>query len=354
MAYSGGKKIYDYYSSQKGKKPLTAKSKRKHKRRSPPVKSTRKKAKKHDVLVGKQISRQGNIPGTVSAFKGRRVKPPRGFDRLVTKMTRPQWDFLDQSGNMEAGYNLQGAYDLYDMLSYNDLSRVLVSAGGGTSDTSKSTTQRVYVEHVQQKWMYTNQTNSVVHMDIYDVRTKKNLHLTGTGQRKPMSDFFGTGLKEESGSSTDWTKRWGVTPGDSLYFKKHCKVVGKVHVTLGPGEVHEHSVFYPIKRMFDGNTLKGLTAGDGVPGWTRWTCAIVYGAAGNQTDAMPANRQLYGLTAPDIDWVMFQKIRFRSLNIDESQWWASATTFTMTHANVMDEMSGVSAAETSAGPINVL
>lgn len=317
----------------KGIKRHLKKPKRTHKKREEP----------------RQISRGASIPGTISKFTERHKKP-RGYGRLITKMSQPQYYQKVGGGNINAAYNKQGLQDLLAVFDYTDLSTIYAACGGVSSDTASAATQRVFMEHCQQTWYMTNQTNTVVHIDLYDLRSKKVTDLLASGYRMPFTDYATKGLQQEQGTAvTNPLDNLGCTPGMSKWFNKKFQIMKKVHIILGPGQTHEHRSFQQVNRQFDASILRGLATGDGIPGWTRWISTISYGSATNDS----TTKTNFGTSLVDVDLVYTLKYRYRYLELDTTTYTRSNALGAVTHAAVADIMSGLITTEQTAGPQTV-
>lgn len=264
-----------------------------------------RKGSKLNVEITAQKREFANAPGTISKFVQRHPKP-RGYARLITKLSQPEWRHQTASGNFSQGAgNQQYVADLQPLFSATDLTNIYSVSGGSLTQGNNARTLRVLVEHVYGSVTFTNASNAVTVVHVYDTMFKKK---QGSGQTF-VSPFVTANLamQDEQGSvASNPINVYGMKPGDSLSYRDRCKTLGHTQIMLGPGETHKHQFFFQVNKVLNAYELQDSTSGP-VNGWTRWISVIANGTPGDY-NAGGANVELSPLS---VYWASEYRYRWR-------------------------------------------
>lgn len=200
--------------------------------------------------------------GSTSTFN-----PPAGRITLSTKMIASasainDWTFnmpirIDSSGGVQTQYSVLYA-DQYPFQTLFNRMQV--------NDISGNNARRLLARNMYGEITFTNCTNSVLYVQLYDVMSKRELTSTSSVQAPVINPHtaWQSGLAL-IGNSNPGASMVGTYPTKVPNFRDYWKVCKVTKHMLSPGEVHKHKVYYKINKIIPqtrvdkANRYAGLT-----------------------------------------------------------------------------------------------
>lgn len=182
---------------------------------------------------------------------------------------------------------------------------VRTNAQGGVAPPPGWKTTKFVVEKLVMKQELKNQTNSAVHLTLYDCVLRSGIDVNALDT--PLNMWF-NGMADQNESGVDATggvgtiNNVGLTPFRSKRFTKNWRVFSTKRLVLHPGHTHIHTTrvaprnSWSLDMDFTGNT-GGADLVKMIPGVTTCTFAVVYGTICN--DATATGNVGYGPAAVD-------------------------------------------------------
>lgn len=178
------------------------------------------------------------------------------------------------------------------MIQKNDL-------GTLTSLVGTNPTTQFYLDGVTQYATFTNMSNALLNLDIYEV-------LCRTQTSQGPEDAFKEGLKDEGGGTTA-TNNYGVVPYQSKRFCQQYKIRKRYHVEIPEGGSHRHISSYRINKYW--TTAKfDSTESDVYQAY--WTRGIMYVHYGQPTNDQTTPTQV-GIGPTALDLIIKRDYSFR-------------------------------------------
>lgn len=188
------------------------------------------------------------------------------------------------------------------MLNYigQDLLRDTLTPGSALTDSIGTQTQpgllvqKFVIPMIECKHEIKNQTNTLVHVSVYDIVLRETQAITPD----PLGDIL-TGLAmERTGASSTRTSvnALGVTPFQSSLFCKRWKVIRSTTLAIPAGSTHIHTTMNRPRKMFSfdddtsltisGNTHGGAGSQKAYQGYTTMASMVrIWGGTVDQSDA---------------------------------------------------------------------
>jgi len=180
-----------------------------------------------------------------------RFSPPAGRITLSTKTIASasainDWTFnipwrLDSSGGVQTQVSLLYC-DQYPMQTLFNRMQV--------NDISGNNARRLLVRNMYGEITFTNCTNSVLYVNLYDVMCKRDLTSDSAQQQAVINPHtaWQSGLAL-IGNSNPGASMVGTYPSKVPYFRDNWKICKVTKHMLSPGEVHKHKVFYKVNKI---------------------------------------------------------------------------------------------------------
>lgn len=171
---------------------------------------------------------------------------------------------------------------------------------------------KVLLEECQAKCLFTNQTNDVVRMTLYDILPRRDIN---NGSYTPPSAAWVTGDAATAGGASAYTYA-GSTPFQTPAFTKLWEVVKVTNVDLHTGGHHVHNIMYKPKCMMDKQTFteNGGSANIAYKNLTGFTMVVIHGLPVNGTSGTNIS-----LAATAIDCAVVRQYKFRVFESSVSQ-----------------------------------
>lgn len=211
---------------------------------------------------------------------------------------QPSSTWVDAYGSaavVSAG--VQGVANLYGVNTPFDFKTLGITTNG-----------KLLVEAVHVKVSITNQQNSNVFIDLYDIEARDDTTYLENTVYTPLAAFA-------SGMPAGDAGKYGVTPFDSDAFTQTYKVnkITKLNLASGETAVHEGSIkqaaLFTKGRDAQYSTSAGRDIGN-FKGWTKWTMMIIKGPASD------ADNTTVGPLSAKVDFIVEKRYRFQTISAD--------------------------------------
>lgn len=208
------------------------------------------------------VKAKENRGGSESTFTlVRKIKNPvvRKLNKNLTKMfaTVNNSAILTQNAGLQGVSTVTSCFGNVDLIQISNAT--LNQQFGGLTPTGYKTLQ-VLLESVECECIYTNNTNAVTRMMLFDIIPKRDIYTT-SGDPSDPTVAWNVGLQHEiTGATANQHQIVGAMPFDSALFTQFFTIKRITHVTLAPGQTHHHRIkfapnkFYNMERVEVGNT----------------------------------------------------------------------------------------------------
>ncbi|AXH77389.1 MAG: putative capsid protein [Cressdnaviricota sp.] len=303
-AYGNYRKRRSYKKKPYGKKAAYKKSTKvatKRKTIKVPIMGPKKIATSHWRSTGGSLSGKSKQPKGIAVGKS-----------VFTRSVCGRIEGADASGPQASGL-LGVAYPRSDLMYIQ----------ASMSDTINSSVQtrsgfenQVYLKTCIVNHLITNQNNSNVFIDLYDIVARQDQGLSPEITSQPVITtpleawVNGLAISGSNAFSNVATQAFtapassslGVTPSMSSQFNSLYKVLKKTNLCLAPGETIEHSQFHKPNYNFrysktHGEETTGTLEEAYVKNLTCFTLLVVHGQPGDLTDDGSV-----GMTIPEVNW----------------------------------------------------
>nr|WAE42474.1 MAG: capsid protein [Cressdnaviricota sp.] len=261
------------YSTRRTSLNSTRTHNRRHKKPAKPSKPSK--------LTQKIGPLQRDGPVSTSYFhwptKMKKVKLPRSLIHTEAPLNYVQ----NSSARLDCGVGLQAvstiANGLPGMFTKNDMISLFAQAaianisGGGTS-VQNPVTQKIHIRDIHMELLFSNATNDVVHLMIYDCVCRRDI-ASGAFYQPSLAWQQGA---TDAGVSTDWSVV-GSTPFSVPGFTEFWEIEKITDVDLHTGGHHKHKTSFQPFCVIN-NEIVG--AGGNTPAWgklTRYSMVVVHG-----------------------------------------------------------------------------
>lgn len=147
----------------------------------------------------------------------------------------------------------QGCATVTTCFGFDDINRIQLSTlqqqYGGTTPTGYKTL-KVLLESVECECIYTNNTNAVCRLLLFDIIPKRDIYVDTGGNPIDPVQAWAQGLQHE-GSGTNANEVLGSMPFNSALFCQYFTVKRIVHITLAPGQTHHHRIKFVPNAFFN-------------------------------------------------------------------------------------------------------
>lgn len=208
--------------------------------------------------------------------------------------------------------NTQAVSSILSRYNGSDLSTMLAQAASLIPTFATNTNYKVYMDHVIENTMITNQTNDVVKLLLYECIPRRDIT---SSTYSPANNAWTAGDTASSGGAATVNSP-GSTPFQTPGFTKMWKVVKVTAINLHSGGHHVHRVHARPRHMVDIQTITAITNNNyAVLGKLSSQTLIV--AHGYPTNDGTTTTNI-GLAHGALDFVTTKSYRFRLLGPSES------------------------------------
>lgn len=179
----------------------------------------------------------------------------------------------------------------------------------------------LFIESVKSEVNMVNASSTNSTVIIYDIICKNDCSVAGKNSSPGVAWSYG--VDSAGGSATDY-KTVGSIPTESYMFNKFYKVVQRTRVSMAPGQMHRHEVYFKPNMKVQG--FWPDAAPYGLQGLTVWTLIVHHG--------MPAHDSTTNTSVTidisSLDIVRKYSIQYKFLENSTTNWQKSntlATTF---------------------------
>lgn len=201
-------------------------------------------------------------------------KPATGMGKLIGKMSKFSRSqnagfILTNTAGLQSSADVTTLFDQADTQAMmNDAVRATFAAGPGTVTIQPYKTQRVLFKSCVAEIAYTNNTNGICRLDLYDIVPRQDIYTTVTaagtvGTTPPTTDpispntSWANGLADED-QAIIFTKNQmvGNLPFASEKFTHYFKVIKITHCILAPGQSHFHKIVFDPNHILSNEVLQ--------------------------------------------------------------------------------------------------
>lgn len=278
----------------------------------------RKVKGKSKTKTKKKMTKKVKVDGPISESSFKWPKAISSFSLgKFKKLTAPQIFVTNQTFRLSAGIGIQGftAATVPTIWSVQDLTSIFTQAAVLTAtpvNVPNPKTQKVYLKSCRFELMMTNQTNDVVHCQIYECLARRDI-FSGSNYSTPGQAWV-QGCTD-AGAGTVYNTV-GSSPFQVPGFTEFFKVEKIIDVNIHSGAHHIHRTKSSPHAVLNDEIMQAVGSTQASVGhWTRFSMVIVHGYALN--DSMTSTQ--ISTAAVNIDLIWRKQYEFEVLERSTTQ-----------------------------------
>lgn len=225
--------------------------------------ATRTMSKTKRLNQGVHESRAGSDSKFFLSYK------PTRIGKLTGKMAKVART-INQNTIYSGGAGVQRVIDVdacFDVTTSTNLMNQCILQQYGTSTPVGYKTERILYKSCLAEYAYTNSTNAVCRMLLFDIVPRTDIYNTSGDANSPVNAWSDGFSDEISGGTGGQAQIVGAMPFASVKFCHFFKVLKITNINLAPGQMHVHRVKHTPNKIINnevlsqGNvsSLRGLT-----------------------------------------------------------------------------------------------
>lgn len=225
------------------------------------------------------------------------------------KLTAPMFWVANSSGYLQWPNSYQYVTTCSSLYNPTDVGVIFGMYGTyiPPSATGQSTS-KLYMRRCFAETLFTNQSNDVVHMTLYDCMARRDLTTQSTSEALYATPDVAWQQGSVDGGATNSWKIVGSTPFQATGFTEYYKIFKVTDVDLHTGGHHRHKLYAKPNKMVNNDIVQTLiTSGNtGTLGhWTSFTLVVCHGYPDNLTGGTTVTS-----AQGKIDWITRKQYEF--------------------------------------------
>jgi hypothetical protein len=263
------------------------------------------------------------------------------------KLTAPMFWVANTSGYVQWPNSYQYVTNCSSLYNPTDLGVIFGMYGTyiPPSATGQSTS-KLYMKGCFAETLFTNQTNDVAHMTLYDCIARRDLTTQSTAEGLYTTPDVAWQQGSVDGGATNSWKIVGSTPFQSIGFTEYYKIFKITTVDLHSGGHHRHKLYANPRKMVNNDIVQTLitSSNTGTIGqWTSFTMVVVHGYPDNLTGGTTVTT-----ASGKIDWVTRKQYEFYPVGSEKTIINFSDTLAQNATESIINDLTGLATTVTTA------